>query len=212
MALRRGWMEDESVAGASEDDAALALRARADRAAFGILYDRYVDRIYGYCYWRLQTHAGAEDATSQTFLKALAALASYRPETASFRAWLFTIASRVVIDTYRARRPTTGLDDAAEVRSAESGPEQLALAAETRREVTALLAHLPDEQSHLVQLRLAGLTDREIAAVLGKSHGAVRVAQHRALKRLRELAAAGHLAPLDPTVDRTAAPTTETDQ
>jgi len=205
-------MEDEPVPWASEDDAALALRARTDRSAFGILYDRYVDRIYGYCYRLLQTHAGAEDATSQTFLKALAALASYRAETASFRAWLFTIASRVVIDTYRSHRPTTGLVDAAEVRSAEFGPEQLALAAETRREVTALLAHLPDEQSHLVELRLAGLTDREIADVLGKSHGAVRIAQHRALKRLRELVATGHLAPLDPTFDGTTAPTTETDR
>ena len=203
MALRRGWMEHEGTTRASEDDAELALRARADRAAFGILYDRYVDRVYGYCYRRLQTPAGAEDATSQTFLKALSAIGSYRAETASFRAWLFTIVSRVVIDAYRSRRPPTGLDDAGEIRSAEAGPEGLALAAEARREVTARLRRLPDEQAHLVQLRLAGLTDREIAGVLAKSHVAVRVAQHRALKRLRELTTAGDPATLDPTLDRT---------
>lgn len=209
VALRDGWAEETRATRASEDDAALAVRALVDRAAFGTLYDRYVDRVYGYCHRRLQTPAAAQDATSQTFLKALAALASYRAEAGGFRAWLFTIASRVVIDAYRSGgRATTSLDDAVELRSPGTGPEELALVAETRREVSALVGRLPDEQAHIVQLRLAGLTDREIAAVLGKSHGAVRVAQHRAIQRLRGLAAAGDLANLDPSGDST----TETDR
>ena len=171
-----------------DDDAAWALRARSDRAAFGVLYDRYVDRIYSYCRRRLQTQEAAEDATSQTFLKALAAIPRYRPEAGSFRAWLFTIASRVVIDSFRRGKPVAPLEGAAEVRDPEPGPEHQAIEREASRELYALVDRLPDEQANLIQLRLAGLTDREIAEVLGRSYGAIRVAQHRAIKRLQELA------------------------
>jgi len=173
---------------ADEDDAVWAVRARADRAAFGVLYDRYVDRIYAYCRRRLQTQEAAEDATSQTFLKALAAIPRYRPEAGSFRAWLFTIANRVVIDGFRRGKPTTALDDAVEVRDPDPRPERVAIERETSRELYALVERLPDEQANLIQLRLAGLTDREIAEVLASSYGAIRVAQHRAIKRLQELA------------------------
>ena len=174
-----------------DDDAAWALRARSDRAAFGVLYDRYVDRIYAYCRRRLQTQEAAEDATSQTFLKALAAIPRYRLEAGSFRAWLFTIANRVVIDGFRRGKPEAPLEGAAEVRDPEPGPERQAIERETGRELYALVDRLPDEQANLIQLRLAGLTDRQIAGVLGRSYGAIRVAQHRAIKRLQELAKDG---------------------
>ena len=179
-AVHDGWLD--------ENDAAWALRARTDRAAFGILYDRYVDRIYGYCYRRLQTREAAEDATSQTFVKALSAISRFRPEPGSFRGWLFTIAHRVVIDSYRREKPTAPLDGIGELRDPDTGPEDRALIQETSRELYALVALLPDEQANLIELRLAGLTDREIADVLGRSYGAIRVAQHRAIKRLQELA------------------------
>jgi RNA polymerase sigma-70 factor (ECF subfamily) len=176
-----GWMADD-------DDAAWAMRARTDRAAFGVLYDRYVDRIYAYCRRRLQTQEAAEDATSQTFLKALGAIARYQPEAGTFRAWIFTIANRVVIDSYRREKPAASLDGIGDVRDPESGPEHVALDREASRELYALVDRLPEEQANLIQLRLAGLTDREIAGVLGRSYGAIRVAQHRAIKRLQELA------------------------
>jgi RNA polymerase sigma-70 factor (ECF subfamily) len=175
------WMADD-------DDAAWAMRARTDRAAFGVLYDRYVDRIYAYCRRRLQTQEAAEDATSQTFLKALGAIARYQPEAGTFRAWIFTIANRVVIDSYRREKSAASLDGIGDVRDLESGPEHVALDREASRELYALVDRLPEEQANLIQLRLAGLTDREIAGVLGRSYGAIRVAQHRAIKRLQELA------------------------
>jgi RNA polymerase sigma-70 factor (ECF subfamily) len=178
------WMADD-------DDAAWAMRARSDRAAFGVLYDRYVDRIYAYCRRRLQTQEAAEDATSQTFLKALGAIARYQPGAGTFRAWIFTIANRVVIDSYRREKPATPLDGIGEVQDPESGPERVAIDREASRELYALVDRLPDEQANLIQLRLAGLTDREIAEVLGRSYGAIRVAQHRAIKRLQELARNG---------------------
>lgn len=177
------WREDA--------ERALAVRARIDRASFGLLYDRYVDRIYAYCYRRLQTREAAEDATSDTFLKAMAAISSYRPETGSFRAWLFTIAHRVVIDSWRRNRPQAPLETVAEVPEAGAGPEQLAIAREASRDLYALVTLLPEDQATVVHLRLAGLIDREIAEVLGRSHGAIRIAQHRAIKRLQALSAAG---------------------
>ena len=171
-----------------EDDHALAIRSRENRELFGVLYDRYVDRIYGYCYRRLQSHAAAEDATSQTFLKALTAIRSYREDATSFRAWLFRIAHNVIVDMWRAHRPMLGLDNAFDVAASGTSPEDQALESESSRELYALVSQLPEEQIEIVHLRLAGMTDREIADVLGKSHGAIRIAQHRAIKRLKELA------------------------
>jgi RNA polymerase sigma-70 factor (ECF subfamily) len=172
-----------------EDERALAIAAKRDRAAFGVLYDRYVDRVYGYCFRRLQTREQAEDATSHVFIKALAALPRYRDEGPSFGAWLFTIAHNVVIDEYR-RRGAASLGSTADTGFAADpspGPEEHTLLAEQARELRSLLSGLSADQAEVVELRLAGLTDKEIALVVGRSTGAVRVAQHRAVRRLRSL-------------------------
>jgi RNA polymerase sigma-70 factor (ECF subfamily) len=171
----------------SEKDDDLVTRAKSDPEAFGQLYDRYFDPIYRYCSWRLHTQVAAEDATSQIFLKALAGLPGYRPNTSSFRSWLFAIAYHVVVDAYRAHRPMAHLDLALTIPDRDPGPETRAVHAETQREIRSLLAHLPDEQADLLRLRMAGLTDREIAEVVGKSGSAVRTSLHRAIKRLRAL-------------------------
>jgi RNA polymerase sigma-70 factor (ECF subfamily) len=175
-----------------EDEQSLAVAAKTDRAAFGVLYDRYVERVYGYCHRRLQTPEEAEDATSLVFTRALAALPRYRDDGPSFAAWLFAIARNVVVDELRSRR---GRDRGSSRRDDEvaigvdlaPGPEEQTLLGEEMRELRALLAQLPAEQAQLIELRLAGLTDKEIAFVLGRSHGAVRVAQHRAVRRLRTM-------------------------
>lgn len=170
------------------DDEALVEQARSDRAAFGLLYDRYVTPVYRYCYRRLGNAEAAEDATSIIFEKIMLALPRYRSGAGSFRSWLFTIAHNVVADEFRARHPVP-LDDPRRVTLADAGltPEELALAGEASRTIWQVLAHLSPEQARLLELRLAGLNDAEIAQVVGMSHGAVRVAQHRAIRRLREL-------------------------
>jgi RNA polymerase sigma-70 factor, ECF subfamily len=175
-----------------EDERVLAVRAKTDRAAFAVLYDRYVGRVYGYCYRRLQTPEEAEDATSLIFTRALTALPRYREDGPSFGAWLFTIARNVVIDevrTYRTR--ATGqirsVDEETGLVDHTAAPEAETLVAEDVRQLRAYLTQLPPDQAHLIELRLAGLTDKEIAYVLGRSHGAIRVAQHRAIRRLRAL-------------------------
>jgi RNA polymerase sigma-70 factor, ECF subfamily len=178
----------------SRDDELLARAAQVDPEAFGVLYDRYVDRIYAYCSRRLQTRTRAEDATSQVFLRAFAGLPGYQVGRTTFRSWLFAIAYRVVIDCYRAARSELSLEDAGLLRTPGPGPEERALANEADRDLYALIGQLPAEQEQLIQLRLSGLTDHEIADVLGKSHGAVRTAQHRAIQRLKTLSAQDPLA------------------
>lgn len=184
------WKTGEQVAaddtdGDAFDDAALVARARADRREFAALYRRYADPVYRFCYRRLGSHEVAEDATSQVFTSALVAFPRFRD--GSFRAWLFTIAHRAVADHYRAERPTAPLMTASDRTDAAASPEEAACAAETGRVIRDLLARLPPDQRRTLELRLAGLTDAEIARVLGRSHGAVRTSQYRALLRLRAI-------------------------
>jgi RNA polymerase sigma-70 factor, ECF subfamily len=167
------------------DEAGLVERARWDRRAFAPLYRHYVAPVYGYCYHRLGTKEAAEDATSLVFAKALTSLPSHHGE--SFRAWLFGITHHVVADALRTRGPDEPLDAATVVIDASPSLEELVLVDEDRRLLRHLLAQLPPGQRHIVELRLAGLTSGEIGLALGRSRGAVDVAYHRALVRLRSL-------------------------
>jgi RNA polymerase sigma-70 factor (ECF subfamily) len=178
----------------ASEEATLVAAAKRDCQAFALLYRRYVEAVYRYCYRRLGSREEAEDATSQIFIQALAALPRLGDQP--FRAWLFTIAHNVVTDVYRAQRRVLGGSTPQATRGAEEledpdpSPEHQILAAEQGRAIHELLAQLPEEPRRLLELRLAGLTDAEIAQVLERSHGAVRVAQHRAVVRLRALHAA----------------------
>lgn len=174
-----------NLAPAEGDEAALVALARHDRAAFAPLYRRYVGPIYGYCHHRLGAREPAEDATSVVFTRALAALPSYRG--GSFRGWLFGIAHHVVADALRARVLDAPLDSVPDPVDGSPSPEQLALLDEDRRALHALLAHLTAGQRAVVELRLAGLRSAEIGQALGQSRGAIDVAHHRAMARLREV-------------------------
>jgi RNA polymerase sigma factor (sigma-70 family) len=176
--------EAEAV-GADVADDDLVVRARVDRAAFAILYARYADRIYWYCYLRLGDRELAEDATSLTFAKALAALPTCREDR--FRAWLFRLARNVVVDAVRERRQHAPLEDAAWVPDLSPSPEDIALRQEGNDRARTLLAQLSEGQRWIVELRLAGLTGAEIARVLGRPHVWVRVTQLRAYQRLRTI-------------------------
>lgn len=180
---RAGDGDDEE----QDADVTLVARARTDRTAFAALYRRYVDPIYRYCYRRLGTREAAEDATAAVFAKALAALPGFRE--GSFRAWLFAIAHNTIANEFRARaaRPERALGGAEAQLLADPAPspEESALAAEARANILGLLPRLPEDQRRVLELRLAGLSGPEIAGILGRSPGSVRVAQFRAIGRLR---------------------------
>jgi RNA polymerase sigma-70 factor (ECF subfamily) len=167
---------------ADETDEALARRALQERAAFGVLYDRYVSRVYRYCIRRLGERADAEDATSAVFTRALERLPTYRG--GSFPAWIFAIARSTVADRFRREMPER-LGDRDEVLDPEPGPDEVAMAASDRLAVSALLALLPRDQREVLELRLAGLIGSEIASTMGRTVPAVKMLQLRAMKRLR---------------------------
>jgi RNA polymerase sigma-70 factor (ECF subfamily) len=167
------------------DEALLVARAKRDRDAFAPLYLSYFDRIYGYSYRRLGNPDEAADATSAIFARALASLASCRED--SFRSWLFAIAHNVLVDLYRTRRRTDPLEGAMEIHDRDPSPEDAAIAGERTRTVGALLAQLAPDQRRVLELRLAGLTSKEIGTVLGKHPNAIDQLQYRAVQRLRSL-------------------------
>lgn len=169
---------------ADEPDALLVERALRDREAFAALYVRYVDEIGRFCRIRLHEEEAARDVTQQIFARALAGLTRYR-ETGQFRAWLYTIARHVLANHARDRRITVSLDDAMQTIDPEATPEETAAAAWDRRAVLEAVARLPDDQRTAVELRLAGLKGDEVAAVMGRSHDAVKKLQLRALEKLR---------------------------
>jgi RNA polymerase sigma-70 factor, ECF subfamily len=171
-------------------------RARRDPAAFAPLYEAYVDLVWRYALSRLGDQERAADATSQVFIKAIAALPGFRPKRriggTTFRSWLMTIARNVVIDEVRKHRPTSALDDPKAERhlvdiARDHSPEEHAVSADERRRIERALRHLPDTQRKIVELRAVGMTGPEIADVLGMSVPAVKTANHRAFVRLREL-------------------------
>ena len=168
--------------------------AQRDRAAFGALYRRYVERVYGYCFYLLGDHHDAEDATERTFLAALGAIDRFRDDGATFRAWLFRIAHNELANSlrqrHRRRTRTTRLEDGPEP-MADVDPARLVGFAEEARRLRAAVSRLSDDRRQVIVLRFVdGLSAREIGVVLGRSEGAVRVLQHRALRDLAAILAA----------------------
>jgi RNA polymerase sigma-70 factor (ECF subfamily) len=171
----------------ADPDLVAVRAAQNDRAAFAVLYRRYLDRVYGYAFYQLGDHHDAEDATERIFLAALAALAEFRDTGSTFRAWLFRIAHNTIANAHRtrARRPTVALPEAWDRPAPDADPARLVGRGEELREVLALIDQLPDDRRQVILLRFVDeLTAREIGVVLERSEGAVRVLLHRALREL----------------------------
>lgn len=171
----------EQASSLSASDTALIARAQRDPAAFVHLYDRYVNRVYGYHLSRVNSPADAQDLTAQTFLAALEALPRYR-ERGAFGAWLFRIARSKAMDFFRRRRPQVDLDS---VEVALSSLDQSLIELEPLR---ALVRTLTADEQELLQLRfVADLKYQEIGAITGQSEAAVKKAVQRLLARLYAL-------------------------
>ena len=178
-------MASRRTTDAAEDEQRIMALARQHPASFAPLYHLYFPRVYAYCRRRTRDAQEAEDLTSQVFTRALAGLEGYRG--GSVAAWLFRIARNTVINHYRDRRSDVGLDQAAlDLVDDGPSPPEVVMQAETLDRLYDLVAALPDAQQDLLTLKLVGgLTSDAIGDVLGKSPGAVRVALHRIIARLR---------------------------
>ena len=173
-------------------DRRLVEEAQADPARFEALYRKYLAQVYNFAFYELHDHHEAEDVTERTFLAALTNLARFeeraRPAdgdgASTFRVWLFQIARNAVAERRRAsrRHPQTALEAAATV------PAAVDIEGEAARndDVAAAwraVARLPDDRRRAIVLRFVDeMSTAEIAGVLGRSEGAVRVLIHRALR------------------------------
>jgi RNA polymerase sigma-70 factor (ECF subfamily) len=173
-------------------DRAIVEAARRDPSRFDALYRKYVAQVYSYAYYELGDHHEAEDATERTFVSALVALPRFeeraRPAdgdgASTFRVWLFRIARNVVANRRRERwrHPQAPLEAAVAV----ADPLDVEGGVTRRAEADAAwaaIARLPTDRRRAIVLRFVDeMTTAEIAGVLGRSEGAVRVLIHRALR------------------------------
>jgi RNA polymerase sigma-70 factor, ECF subfamily len=166
-------------------------RAQAgDTDAFAELYDRYMDLVFRYIYYRVGTRALAEDLTSETFLRALRRITSVTWQGRDFGAWLVTIARNLVADHYKSGRYRLEVStaDMLDADRAEDGPEGEVLDQLTNATLLETVKRLNPEQQECIVLRfLQGLSVAETAAVMGKNEGAIKALQYRAVRTLGRL-------------------------
>jgi RNA polymerase sigma-70 factor (ECF subfamily) len=176
------------------EERVLVEAAQSDPLKFDALYELHFGRVYAYVAGRVRDRATAEDVTSEVFHKALANLLSYEWRGVPFAAWLLRIAANAIIDqAKRAAREFPAPDDPREA-AAEPGLQASELRAiEHRAQLFRLVGQLPEVQKQVVYQRFVEQRSiREIAQRLGKTEGAIKQLQLRAVQNLRAQMEGGH--------------------
>jgi RNA polymerase sigma-70 factor (ECF subfamily) len=180
------------AAGSGPPEDPEALKRLVDRAlhgdadAWSTLYARLRPRLFAFCLRRLGSREDAEDAVAETMMRAVRSAGQFRWRGAGFDAWIFRICKNVIIDMTRSRSRQTALVGRGERPLDPASVEEEVALGEERAAVRRAFDHLSQDDRELLELRVvAGLSSEEAAYVLRRRPGAVRVAQSRALKRLR---------------------------
>ena len=175
---RRGPRSKEEL----EEERRLVEAAKQDPAAFAKLYDRYVDSIHAYVYHQTGSWERAEDVTATTFMRAYAEIGKFEWRGVPYSAWLYRVASNLVLRDHRHPgwiELPEGLVDPGE------GPEEAAVRSEQVRRIQAAVRRLSPDQRQAITLRFgSGLRNAEVAQVMHKSEGAVKLLVFRALRSL----------------------------
>ena len=172
-----------------ESDSGLIARAKKDPETFGLLYERYVGRIYNYIYYRTGNHQDAEDLTARTFYRALKHMSGYVDRGAPFSAYLYRIAHNVVANWHRdtSRRQIISLDELVMGTLKRDGPASLAEEREEQDLLLQVVHRLPPERQKLLILKFVEqMRNAEIAEVMKRTEGAIKSLYHRTLVVLRE--------------------------
>lgn len=172
----------------TSSDAELVAQAKEDSGAFGTLYERYVNQIYTYIYYRVGNHQDAEDLTARTFFRAMNHIGNYEDRGAPVSAWFYRIAHNLVANWHRdqGRHPVVSLEAAPQENHPDS-PEAVAVTNEERDQLLNVVRRLPDERQRLLVLKFAGrMSNAEIGAVMERTEGAIKSLYHRTLIALRQ--------------------------
>jgi RNA polymerase sigma-70 factor (ECF subfamily) len=166
----------------------VGLAQDGDREALEALYLLHFDRIYSYLHLSVGNRHDAEDLTTQTFLKMLEAIGRFRWRSAPFSAWLFRIAHNLAMDHFRASKRWQPEEEVPEPDGAQgSSAEEEALQSMGRKSMLRLIEDLSNEQQQVLTLKFVfNFSNGEAATILGKTEGAVKSLQHRALASLQK--------------------------
>ncbi len=161
---------------------------QGDRDALEELYLIHFDRIYSYLHVSVGNRHDAEDLTTQTFLKMLEKIGTFKWQSAPFSAWLFRIAHNLAMDHFRAGRRWQPEEEVPEPPGEEEPSAELkAMQTIGRESMLRLIDHLSPEQQQVLTLKFVfNLPNAEVAAILDKTEGAVKSLQHRALVSLQK--------------------------
>jgi RNA polymerase sigma-70 factor (ECF subfamily) len=171
------------------DDEALVRAAQGDAEAFGVLYERYINRIYNYIYYRTGSHQDAEDLTARVFHRAINHIGRYRNMGVPFSAWLYRIAHNLVANWHRDnnRRQEVPLDDTLPNRPESDLPETALVKNQEVEKLLKKIRTLPSDRQQLLILKfIEGMSNAEVGMIMGRSEGAVKSLYHRTLLFLRD--------------------------
>jgi len=170
------------------DESALIEQAKTDREAFGRLYERYVDRIHNYVYYRTGNSRDAEDLTARIFYRAIRHIGNYEDRGAPFAAWLYRIARNMVANWYRDNKSDRLLPlESAYGRGLGDGPEAAVELMEDREALLAAIRQLPPERQELLILKFVErMPNAEIGQIMGRTEGAIKLLYYRTLRSLRQ--------------------------
>ena len=172
-----------------DDNTVLEKAVQGDSEAFGLLYERYVTRIYNYIFYRIGSSYDAEDLTERVFIRALRHINRYNNRGLPFSAWLYRIAHNLVANWYRdnSRRKEIPLDDGILTSHQSSFPEQEVLHSEERERLLQVIRTLPPDRQQLVILKFVDhLSNAEIGQIMGRTEGAIKSLYHRTLLTIRD--------------------------
>ncbi len=174
------------------EEETLINQARTDPEAFGRLYERYVDKIYNYVYFRVGSTDDAEDLTARVFFKALKSISGYRHMGLPFSAWLYRIAHNLVANYHRDRSKVTEISIenlTITDTSQSSAPESQISKQEENAYLLKLINDLSPQKKELIILKFVQkLSNEEIGLVFGKTEGAIKSLYHRTLMELKDRA------------------------
>jgi RNA polymerase sigma-70 factor, ECF subfamily len=171
------------------DEEALTRAIEGDSEAFSTLYQRYVGRIYNYIYYRTGSLMEAEDLTARVFFRAMGNIAKYHQIGVPFSAWLYRIAHNLVANWYRdnSRRKEVPLEDAQDIQYRGEHPEAaLEISQEKERMLSIIRKQPPERQQLLILKFVEGMSNAEVAVIMGRSEGAIKSLYHRTLIAMRQ--------------------------